>query len=105
LKSLILNQVFETIALGKQKATNENSHVAWSSLVETLKTIPLSFMMNFTTDRGVKKLLSIAVLWCGKILAIQVDILDLIESPDGRAKTLFSVIESNLKKKITPLKN
>jgi len=55
-------------------------------------------MMNFTTDRGVKKLLSIAVLWCGKILAIQVDILDLIESPDGRAKTLFSVIESDLKK-------
>ena len=85
--------------MGKQKATNENSHEAWSSLVETLKSIPLSFMMEVTTATGVKKQLSIAVLWCGRTLAIQVGILDLIECPDGRAKTLFSLMENNLKNK------
>ncbi|KAK2724023.1 hypothetical protein QYM36_002388 [Artemia franciscana] len=99
LKSLILNHVLEKVTLGKQKATNENSHEAWSSLVETLKSIPLSFMMEVTTATCVKKQLSIAVLWCGRTLAIQVDILDLIECPDGRAKTLFSLMESNLKNK------
>ncbi|KAG5864958.1 hypothetical protein JTB14_027566 [Gonioctena quinquepunctata] len=96
------------ISLGKQKATNviRNGLRPFfnEKLVSELNQHLFSVYIDETTDVSVKKQLAILVSYCHNF-ETKVDVIDVVDCPDGTAVALYTQMINTLKENNVPLQN
>lgn len=108
IKSLPEKSIISEISLGKQKATNviRNGLRPFfnQELVSELKQHLYSIYIDETTDVSVKKQLAILVSYCHNF-ETKVDVIDVVDCPDGTAIALYTQLINKLKENNIPLQN
>ena len=100
LKNMPHKNVTDKVRLGKQKVTNivrQGLPVYYKDmLVESLKKNPFSIIIDETTDFSTAKQLAFCVSFSNENLETEVDLIDLVECPNGTAEMLFSKLRNSL---------
>lgn len=108
IKALPDKSITSQISLGKQKATNiirSGLRPFYNeNLVSELKSNLFSIYIDETTDVSVQKQLAIIVSYCHN-LETKVDVVDLVDCPDGTAASLYSEMMKSLTENNIPLQN
>lgn len=106
------SKIAENLTLGHMKCTNIVKNVIsqheTNCLVEALKIVKFSVLVDETTDIAMKKLLCVLVRYvCPIKKTIQVNLLKLIEvnAADTKAETLYFEFKNCLEKYNIPIKN
>lgn len=108
IKALPEKSTIDKIALGKQKATNiiRNGLRPFfnENLINTLKDHFFSVYIDETTDVSTKKQLAVMVSYSDKC-ETKVDVIDIVDCPDGTALSLYTQLINTLKENNVPLEN
>lgn len=108
IKNLPEKNVIDKIAVAKQKATNVIRSGLRpffnEQLVEKLRTNFYSIYIDETTDVSVSKQLAIVVTYCEN-LQTQVDVLDVVDCPDGSAISLYNNLIKCMEQNNVPFHN
>ncbi|KAL0860507.1 hypothetical protein ABMA27_009881 [Loxostege sticticalis] len=108
IKSLPEKAITSQISLAKQKATNviRNGLRPFfnQKLISELNDHLFSVYIDETTDVSVKKQLAILVSYCHNFKT-QVDVIDVVDCPDGTAVGLYTQMINTLKENNVPLQN
>lgn len=108
IKLLPDKSVTNKIQLAKQKATNVIRNglrpFFQSDLLDKLKKTFFSVYIDETTDVSVKKQLAIMVSYCENF-ETKVDVIDLVDCPDGTAHSIYNELIKALNENKVPLEN
>ncbi|XP_063838163.1 uncharacterized protein LOC135087290 isoform X3 [Ostrinia nubilalis] len=108
IKSLPEKAITSQISLAKQKATNviRNGLRPFfnNKLINELNNHLFSVYIDETTDVSVTKQLAILVSYCHNFIT-KVDVIDVVDCPDGTAVGLYTQMINTLKENNVPLQN